>query len=128
MELYDGDLNYLLGKRAEGFNAEEIKIIMSQLNNAFKKLRENHIIHRDLKLGNILFKYTDETKTKFIPKLGDYALSKDLDNNVTSTFLGTPATMAPEAIKKQKYNEKADFWSIEVILYQLHFKEYPYCG
>ena len=128
MELCDGDLSGILSKRTEGFKAEEIKVIMSQLNNAFKKLNENHLIHRDLKLGNILIKYVDETKTKFIPKLCDYGFSKELNKNITSTHLGTPATMAPEIMKNQGYNEKADLWSVGVILYQLHFKDLPYHG
>ena len=128
MELCDGDLSTELSKRSEGFNTEEVKFIMSQLNNAFKKLNENHIIHRDLKLGNILIKYTDETKKKFIPKLCDYGFSKELNNTNTETHLGTPATMAPEIMKSQKYDSKADLWSVGVILYQLHFKGLPYMG
>ena len=128
MELCDGDLAEVLYRRTEGFKAEEIKIIMSQLNNVFIKLRENHIIHRDLKLKNIFIKYTDESKTKFIPKLGDYGLSKELTEDVTSTCAGTPTTMAPEILNGKSYNEKVDLWSIGVILYELHFKELPFPG
>jgi len=92
-------------------------------------MNKNNIIHRDLKLGNILIKYTDETKKKFIPKLGDYGLSKELkDQQVTGTHLGTPATMAPEIMMDRKYNEKSDLWSIGIMIYQLHFKEFPYKG
>ena len=128
MELCDGDLSSELNKRTEGYNTEEVKYIISQLNNAFRKLHENHIVHRDLKLGNILIKYTDDTKKKFIPKLCDYGFSKELDNTNTETHLGTPATMAPEIMKGQKYDSKADLWSVGVILYQLHFKSLPYLG
>ena len=128
MELCDGDLSDLLSKKTKGFSAEEIKTIMSQLNNAFKKLSENNLIHRDLKLGNVLIKYVDESKTKFIPKLCDYGFSKELNKTLTETHLGTPATMAPEIMKNQSYNEKADLWSVGVILYQLHYKELPYPG
>ena len=51
-----------LKKRRKGFSAKEIKFIMSQLNNAFKIMDENKIIHRDLKIENILIKYKDEIK------------------------------------------------------------------
>jgi len=61
---------------------------------------QNKIIHRDLKLGNILITYIDVTKTKFIPKLCDYGFSKTLKDSdpVTVTHLCTPATMTPEII------------------------------
>jgi len=128
MELCDGDLSKELEKKPEGFNVEEVRYIMSQLNNVFKKMQENKIIHRDLKLGNILIKYTDETKTKFIPKLCDYGFSKQLNGQETHTMLGTPATMAPEVINGLYYDARADLWSIGVIIYQLHFKSLPFPG
>ena len=129
MELCDQDLSSELGKRPKGFSTQEVKYIMSQLNNAFKKLYENDLIHRDLKLGNVLITYTDETKKKFIPKLCDYGFSKELNSTTTTeTHLGTPATMAPEIMKNQKYNSKADLWSIGVIIYQLHFNGLPFPG
>ena len=130
MELCDGDLGQELRKRPEGFNTDEVRYIFSQLNNAFKKMVENNIIHRDLKLGNILIKYSDEAKTKFVPKLSDYGLSKELSDKsgIARTSLGTPATMAPEVTAKNIYNNKADLWSVGVLLYQLHFNEFPYKG
>ena len=39
-----------------GFEIDDLLIIMKQLNNAFKVMVENKIIHRDLKLENILIK------------------------------------------------------------------------
>ena len=130
MELCDSNLfDYLNNNRLNPFSAEEIKEIFLQLNNVFKIMNKNNIIHRDLKLGNILIKYTDESKKKFIPKLGDYGFSKDLnDHTFAETHLGTPATMAPEIMMNQKYNDKSDLWSIGIMIYQLHFKDLPYKG
>ena len=96
MELCDTDLLIYLNKRKSGFTVDEVRYTFRQLNNVFKIMNKNNIVHRDLKLGNIMLKYTDESKTKFIPKLSDYGFSKDLNNNYTATHLGTPATMAPE--------------------------------
>jgi serine/threonine protein kinase len=82
MELCDTDLLIHLNKSPAPFTVDEVRDIFSQLNNAFKKMQENKIIHRDLKLGNILIKYTDETKKKFIPKLCGYGFSKELNNTI----------------------------------------------
>ena len=108
MELCDNDLSNELKKRPNGFDVDEVRNIMSQLNNAFKKMVEHNIIHRDLKLGNILITYTDETKTKFKPKLCDYGFSKVLNDSFTQTHLGTPATMAPEIMSTRQYQNIED--------------------
>ena len=130
MELCDTDLLCYLYERPNPFSSEEIKECFLQLNNAFKKMNENNIIHRDLKLGNVLIKFTDETKTKFIPKLTDYGFSKELNkhNYSQSTHLGTPATMAPEVMMNYQCNNKSDLWSIGVMMYQLYYREVPYEG
>ena len=128
MELCDSDLLLFLNKKRTGFTVDEVRDIFNQLNNVFKIMHNHNIVHRDLKLGNIMIKYIDDAKTKFIPKLSDYGFSKDLNNNVTGTHLGTPATMAPEIMMDIAYNEKSDLWSIGIMMYQLHFREIPYNG
>ena len=61
MELYDKNLSEILTdrmvERKKGFKSKDILEIMKQLNKAFKLMKENKIIHRDLKLENILVKY-----------------------------------------------------------------------
>ena len=129
MELCDSDLLCYLLKRPNPFSVEEVRETFLQLNNVFKLMNKNNIIHRDLKLGNILIKYTDKNNLKFIPKLSDYGFSKDLNkNDYTATHLGTPATMAPEIMMDQQYNDKSDLWSIGIMMYNLHFKDLPYQG
>ena len=130
MELCDTDLLCHLYQRPEPFTIDEIRLIFSQLNNVFKKMQQHKIIHRDLKLGNILIKFTDESKKNFIPKLSDYGFSKELNNYnfAANTHLGTPATMAPEIIMNYPYNEKSDLWSVGVMMYQLYYKQVPYEG
>ena len=60
MELCDTDLDELLKghfkNTNKGFNELELWAIMNQLNKIFAKMREKYIIHRDLKLKNILVK------------------------------------------------------------------------
>ena len=56
MELCDNNLFTELLKTKNGFNEKEIKYILVQLNNAFKIMNDKNIIHRDIKLHNILVK------------------------------------------------------------------------
>ena len=132
MELCDKNLLQLLNKRikeeGKGFNIEEIYDIMIQLNNTFKKMKENNIIHRDLKLENILIKYID--KKKYIIKLTDYECSKrliSLSRNCNA-YSGELLYMSPEILKGKEYNYKCDLWSIGIIIYRLIYNKLPYLG
>ena len=95
MELCDQNLSQLLKQRVKnekkGFNPEEIYEIMNQLNNTFKKMKENNIIHRDLKLENILIKYDHKEHKKYTIKLSDYGCSKRLISlsRYCNTYIGT---------------------------------------
>ena len=130
MELCDDNLTNLFRckKKDEGLNRDEIYNILNQLNNSFRIMFENKIVHRDLKLENILLKYENGDQSKYIVKLTDYGISKQL-LQVThlTTKIGTPKLMAPEILEgNNNYNEECDLWSLGVIIYRLYFKKYPY--
>ena len=126
MELCDTSLyaNYIA--RAKPYTPNEIYEIFSDLNNTFKIMHKNKIVHRDLKLENILIKYTNKEKTKFISKLCDFGFSKQIEEVSNNTVLGTPYTVAPEVVFKGKYDPKADLWSIGVMMYICVFNEFLY--
>ena len=130
MELCDGNLQNILNKRNSGFNRDEVLDIIKQLNNTFKIMSENRIIHRDLKLENILIKYDDKNKSKFTVKLTDYGVSRKILtlSQKCNTYSGRIITMAPEILAGEEHDIKCDLWSLGVIIYQLFFKKYPYDG
>lgn len=131
MELCDTDLEIVLNKRTRGFSEEEVKILLKQLNNVFAIMERENIIHRDLKLRNIMVLFNKNEKQSNYPlnltaKLSDFGFSKVMDDDITRTKLGTPATMAPEILMNKNYTKKADIWSIGIITYQLLFKMLPF--
>ena len=130
MELCDKNLEKVLKERKKGFDPEEILKIMNQLNNTFKIMVKHNIVHRDIKLENILVKYEDEQKKDFIVKLTDYGVSKQITTtNLCKTHAGTSLTMAPEILEGvEVYDNRCDLWSIGIIMYQLFFNDYPYKG
>ena len=125
LELCDCELADILN-HSKGFDTSQIYEVMSGLNNAFRYMNQSEIIHRDIKLENIMIKYTDASHTKFIPKINDYGVSRTLNKGLASTFCGSPLYMAPEVIMKKPYTDKADLWSIGVLIYIMHFKEIPF--
>ena len=129
MELCDKNLAKLLLERKKNkFNKDEILEIMKQLNKTFKIMSERKILHRDLKLENILIKYNDNKK--YIMKISDYGSSKrliSLSRNCNSN-IGTTIYMAPEILEGKEYNYKCDLWSIGIIIYKLYYGKSPFLG
>ena len=127
MELVDEDLGKFLVKRDQGLNPQEILGILKQLNNTFKIMVDNLIVHRDLKLENIFIKYNNNEKSDYTIKLGYYEVSTRLNSldQKMNLMIGTMGNMAPEMILKKEYNRKCDLWSLGLLIYTLFFKEPP---
>ena len=130
MELCDETLFHLLCRRPKGFSSEEIKEILVQLNNVFKRMKQYGISHRDIKLNNILVKYLNPEKTKFKVLLSDYGISNQLYSLTQkfTTHAGSQLIMAPEILNDEDYTNKCDLWSLGVIIFQLYTKAFPYKG
>ena len=130
MELCDKTLFDLLIEKQNGFNSEEIKNILLQLKTVFEKMNYYNIVHRDIKLNNILIKYLDQNKTQYKVLLSDYGISNQI-NSITQkldTYIGTRLLMAPEILESLPYTNKCDLWSLGIIIYQLYTKRLPYEG
>jgi serine/threonine-protein kinase len=83
------------------------------------------IIHRDLKPANILI--NDEGLLKIVD-FGVAAAAKSGDTQLTKTgyVIGSPKYMAPEQILGKKVDERADIYSLGVILYEMLCGSPPY--
>ena len=127
MEKCDTDLSHTFINRKNNFSLEEIKELLIQLNNTFRIMSENKIIHGDLKLENILIKIENN---KPIYKLTDYGVSKkflDMSEKLMG-WGGAPQYTAPEILSGNDFNSSCDLWSLGIILYTLYFRKNPYDG
>ena len=82
----------------------------------------NNLIHRDIKLENIMV-----SETGYI-KLIDFGTVKETNTSdgTMHTIIGTPHYMAPEVIRGDSYNRKVDYWSIGICIYQLICGKVPF--
>ena len=105
-----------------------IRKIFSKINSGLKIMIDNGKTHRDLKPENILFSYTNNKKTDFIIKIGDFGLSTDLIGTTIASNAGTDWFKAPEIEEEGKYSNKCDLYSIGIILYMMKTGEYIFDG
>ena len=125
MDLFNYNLEEYIKLREKPFSINEIREVLIQLNNVFKIMINENIIHRDLTLSNILISLDSIDKCNI--KL-DYSLRNVLNIINTETSTKAPLTMAPEILKDEETSNKCDLWSLGIIIYYLLFKEYPYNG
>ncbi|KAG2553058.1 hypothetical protein PVAP13_9KG500178 [Panicum virgatum] len=111
-----GDLHAYL-QRHKRVSETVAKHFIRQLASGLQMLRDNNVVHRDLKPQNILLVENNENS---LLKIADFGFAKFLQPfALAETLCGSPLYMAPEVMQAQKYDAKADLWSVGVILYQL---------
>jgi tRNA A-37 threonylcarbamoyl transferase component Bud32 len=95
---------------------------------ALSFLHKNKIIHRDLKLDNLLLVSTS-LSAPVNAKLSDFgtarAVSEKTSNNYT-TGIGTPLYMAPEILKREPYDLRSDIYSFGMLLWALMAEREPW--
>ena len=130
MELCDETLLNFFTRLNAPMHPDKIYEILNQLNKSFKIMSDNKLVHKALNLENILVKYLDKEKQKYIIKLKLTEDSCVLNCNELTypKIFENKNYIAPELINKSFYNEKCDLWSLGVIIYVLAFKEFPYKG
>ncbi|KAE8636594.1 hypothetical protein XENTR_v10003051 [Xenopus tropicalis] len=87
-------------------------------------LHEHNIVHRDLKLENVLL---DESG--YI-KISDFGLCKMGMGvgDLTKSFVGTPYYVAPEIFKREPYGKEVDWWALGVMLFYMVVHKFPFNG
>jgi tetratricopeptide (TPR) repeat protein len=115
MELLEGmPLNQILKQRGR-LQVSDTARIGIQISAGLQYAKENRIVHRDIKTGNLFF-----TKDRTV-KIMDFGLAKTIEEvRKTSTMIGgTPYFMAPEQAIGDELDHRADLYAFGVTLYQL---------
>ena len=111
-----GHLGQHIARKPKGYLREDTARNFSiQLLGAINHLHSRRIVHRDVKLANILLENADADAPL---KLIDFGNSTRFKNNELMTRVaGTTYTSAPEVFAKKGYDEKIDVWSLGVMVY-----------
>ena len=128
-------LEYHINQYHKPFSEEVVQYLMRQIVSGIRYLHSKHILHRDIKLDNILVKFdTEEDKQKknmlkAKVKIIDFGFARYLDpKELAFSTLGSPINMEPGILRKLNkmensrnygYDEKADIWSLGTICYEM---------
>jgi len=101
--------------------------IISRLADALQYAHDQKIIHRDLKLNNVIM------NDRLTPVLIDFGLAKALEEDdskggITRTgeIIGSPSYMAPERILGGRVDHRSDICSLGIMLYEMLTFKNPY--
>ena len=123
-------------KFGKSFSQEIVQYLMRQIIDAFKYIHGQKIMHRDIKLENILINFQNEKDKKELNmmkaqiKIIDFGFAcKIAKDSLTYTAIGNPINMDPLILKKLNtpgrkarqlgYDQKADIWSLGAICYEM---------
>ncbi|KAI8360739.1 kinase-like domain-containing protein [Choanephora cucurbitarum] len=118
-----GDLFEMIVDGDYDYKEHEVRILFDQIAHAVACLHENNIVHRDIKLENVIV--TDKANLRV--KLCDFGFStiarpgRDL-----LTGCGTSFYAAPEIKRKKPYSKSVDIWSLGMLLYVALTSSHPY--
>ena len=137
MELLEGtDLRSVLQDQGRLAPAEVLEYL-EPVCSALEAAHARGIVHRDLKASNIFISAPanneNGTPIKRVVKLLDFGIAKLLHPDaaeagltMVGTRLGTSYTMAPEQIRGDSIDERADIYALGVVLYHLLTGQYPF--
>lgn len=111
MELLTPFNTYLINN---ALTEEQVVQLGVDICDALEKCNQRNIIHRDIKPENIFINDFGAFK------LGDFGIARKMENMTTCmSQKGTYNYMAPEVFKGAQYDDRADIYSLGIVLYRL---------
>lgn len=116
-----------------GLQEEEFLLVLEHLSAGMKHLRDNRLVHRDLKPGNIMKFITDDGSTVY--KLTDFGAARELEEDQQFMSLyGTEEYLHPDMYERavlrkpvgKTFGATVDLWSIGVTLYHVATGNLPF--
>ena len=126
MELVEGETLAERIARSGRIDVDEALDIARQIAEALEAAHDANIIHRDVKPANVLLtgkggvKVLDFGIAKSTTVEANAALTEQATSlTVDGTLMGTPPYMAPEQIRGEEADKRADIWAFGCVVYEM---------
>lgn len=104
---------------------KEAANIAMQLLEAVAFMHGRNVMHRDIKLENIVFSQEEGSRVKLI----DFGYATRFeDGAMVNGMYGSLRYVAPEVLQGQAYDARADVWSLGAVVYAMVLGRVPFCG
>jgi hypothetical protein len=113
MEYVDGENLASLLRRIGRVSATKALQISRQLCAALSAAHRCSVLHRDLKLANVMLDGEGQVRVT------DFGIAATIDEAGHGALTGTPAYMAPELFSGRKATIRSDLYSLGVVLYEV---------
>ena len=136
---------------AGGLNEVVVRHFLQQIASALEFLRARNYVHRDIKPQNLLLNPSPHffarhrpelmpltvTANSLVPaagieslpmlKVADFGFARVLpQTSLAETLCGSPLYMAPEILRYERYDAKADLWSVGTVLHEMIISKPPF--
>jgi serine/threonine-protein kinase len=124
MELVNGKTLFEHLSQEVSYEIREVGEIIRQVLDGIGYAHSEGVVHRDLKLSNILINNDGRIK------ISDFGIARIESSNLTRVgdILGTPYCMAPEQFLGQDVNALVDLYAIGIVAYELLTGVKPFSG
>jgi tetratricopeptide (TPR) repeat protein/tRNA A-37 threonylcarbamoyl transferase component Bud32 len=123
MELIEGEsLADRLSRDPKSIGVADLLPIVDGLSRALDFAHERGVIHRDVKLENVMMTALDQVK------LMDFGLARAMQGSPDRTMIvtGTPLYMSPEQIEGVAVDHRTDIYALGVMVYRVVVGSWPY--
>lgn len=135
---YDGHVPFFVMENVQGeslaqlldrlgrLDVNEARRVIAQVASGLIAVHQLGVIHRDVKAANVIVRPDGGVK------LLDFGIARPVENAPALTssglVMGTPSSMAPEQLRGEELDQRADVYALGVLFYQILTGQRPYEG